>query len=298
MNLKTIWSALMESIEPLSDFALDKALAELNLEPGDITWLWAIALFEGEPFSTAAYMRIRPYGSARVNEARFVSAVKRNILSVNTQNEYQVTEKGKDLMVKFMRTADAAITHLQPIPIAELQKIADYAERLVEASLAALEPPSHFGMTHYYKNMHPGQDTQLPRLIVHYVGTLSQHRDSSHLASWQDHNLAGYAWSAFTSIWRNEANTFDALHKEMGASVFTREDISEVIHTLKQHGWIEEEADTYRTTAEGGRIRQEAEDVTDRLFFIPWSCLSESELEELFDLAKQLRDGLKKQEGK
>ena len=32
---------------------------------------------------------------------------------------------------------------------------------------------------------------------------------------------------------------------------------------------------------------------TDRLFFAPWSCLSESELEELASLANQLRDGLK-----
>jgi hypothetical protein len=39
------------------------------------------------------------------------------------------------------------------------------------------------------------------------------------------------------------------------------------------------------------RVTVEAE--TERLFFLPWSCLNESELEELASLAGQLRDGLK-----
>jgi predicted transcriptional regulator len=293
MNLNTIWSTLMESAERLSDFALDKAFAELNLEPGNMTWLWAIVLFDTEPFSTAAYMRIRPYGSERVNEARFASAVKRNILSVNTQNEYLATEKGKDFMVKFMRAGDASITHLHAIPTSELQKIADHVKRLVDASFAAPEPPSQLGMTRYYKNIHPGQDAQLLRLVLHYVASLSQYRDASHLASWQDYNIAGYVWSALTSIWRDEANTLDALHEEMGPSVFTRKEISQALHDLTTRGWIEDEAGRYQTTAEGNRIRQQAEDLTDELFFKPWICLNESEQEDLLNLATQLRDGLK-----
>jgi DNA-binding PadR family transcriptional regulator len=262
-----------------------------------MTWLWAIALFDAEPFSTAAYMRIRPYGSARMNTTRFASAAERNILSVNTQNEYQATDKGKELIVKFMRTADASITHLQPLSSAKLQKLADYGKRLVEASLAAPEPPSHFGMTRYYKNIHPGQDAQWLRLVLHYVASLSQYRDASHLAAWQDLNLAGHVWSALTSIWRDEANTLEALHTEMGASVFTRDEISGALHDLVNRGWIEEKAGAYQTTPEGGKLRQEAEDETDRLFFGPWACLTQTELEELSQLAGQLRDGLKKPEG-
>jgi len=292
MNLNTIWSTLMEAIEPLSDLALERADAELNPEPGWLTWLWAICLFDPEPFSIAAYMRIRPYGSARVNEARFASAFKQGMLTVNSQNEYLLTEKGRHFVNKFFQVAESSIAHLQPIPTAELQKIADYGKRLVEASLAALEPPSKFGMISYYKNVYPGKDTQLPRLILHYVATLSQYRDASHLASWQDHNMAGYIWSALTSIWRNEANTLDGLHTEMGPSIFTREEILEALRDLTMRGWIKEEADTYQTTAEGEKIRQEVEDVTDRLFFIPWACLKETELEELLELSVQLRDSL------
>jgi predicted transcriptional regulator len=284
----------MESVEPLSDFALDKAVAEMDLEPGWITWLWGYSLFGPESFSTAAYMRIRPYGSARVNEARFASAVRQGLLTVNSQNEYLLSEKGKHFMNRILQAANTSITHLQPIPIDDLQKMADYTKRLVEASLAASEPPSKFGTIGYHRNVHPGQDAQLLRLVLHYVATLSQYRDASHLAAWQDHNMAGYEWSLLTSIWRDEANTLEALHAEMGPSIFTRDEIFGVLADLLNRGWIEEESGQYQTTAEGKRIRQEAEDLTDHYFFHPWACLNEREQAELLGLAIQLRDGLKK----
>ena len=47
--------------------------------------------------------------------------------------------------------------------------------------------------------------------------------------------------------------------------------------------------------AAGGKgLCEEAEALTDQYFFAPWSCLNESELDELSRLASQLRDGLKK----
>ena len=44
--------------------------------------------------------------------------------------------------------------------------------------------------------------------------------------------------------------------------------------------------------------RAEVEVEMERLFFASWSCLNESELEELSHLAEQLRDGLKNLEVK
>lgn len=298
MNLNTLWSAMMDSIEPLSDLALEQAATELHLEPGDITWLWAICLFDPEPFSTAAYMQIRPYGSTRVNEIRFAFAVRQDILTLNSQNEYLPTEKGRLVTNRFLHAADASIAHLTPIPMSELQKMADYGKRLVEASLAAPEPPSKFGTIRYYKNVHPGQDAQLLRLVLHYVATLSQYRDASHLAAWQNHNMAGYAWSVLTSIWRDEANTLEALHEEIGQTVFTRDEITEALRDLMKRGWIEEKSEQYQTTIEGKRIRQAAEELTDHYFFHPWACLNETEQADLLSLAIQLHDGLKDSIGK
>jgi len=48
-----------------------------------------------------------------------------------------------------------------------------------------------------------------------------------------------------------------------------------------------------KATEAGKQVRAEVEAETERLFFAPWSCLNESELEELASLASQLLDGLR-----
>ena len=293
MNLNTLWFTLIEGFLPLGNSEMEKTANELGVGDGWTTLLWASWLFASEPFSTETFMRICPYGSARVIEARFASAAKQGILSVHSANEYQRTEKGKHFAEQIVRSAEKAIAHLQPIPPAELQKILNYAKRLVEATFDTPEPPSKFGITRYYKNIHPGQDVPLLRLVLHHVGALDQYRGAAHMASWQGHNIAGYVWSALTSIWRGEANTMDALHEEMGQTVFSREEFLGAVRDLIRRGWIEEKSEQYQMIAEGQRIRQEAEDLTDRYFFHPWACLNETEQVDFLNLTTQLSAGLK-----
>jgi hypothetical protein len=58
---------------------------------------------------------------------------------------------------------------------------------------------------------------------------------------------------------------------------------------------VDEDSGKIQITSAGKQARGEVEAETERLFFAPWSCLSESELDELSSLASQLRDGLKEQ---
>ena len=122
MNRNEIWSALIDGFAPLGFSAMEKTADELGLESGWLTWLWAIGLFDDESFSTETYMRIRPYGSARVNETRFTSAAIQGILSVSSKNEYLPTEKGRHIVSLILKAADESIVHLRPIPTAGLQK--------------------------------------------------------------------------------------------------------------------------------------------------------------------------------
>ena len=55
---------------------------------------------------------------------------------------------------------------------------------------------------------------------------------------------------------------------------------------------MEETADGYEVTEAGRRLRQEAEDATDRYFFEPWICLTEPEVANLVGLVTRLRDHL------
>ncbi len=295
MNLNSIWTALDEGFDPLNEDAYSawqKIATEQGLEPGWITWVAALFVFGSEPFTTEEFMRLFPYGSAHVLRARFELAVSHGILSVNSENQYHATEKGMVWIKQMIHAAIKSIAHLQPIPPADLQKIVGYGKRLTEASLAAPEPPSKFGASHYFKNMHPDQDESLLRFFVHYFGTLDKYRGNAHLATWKHYNIEGNRWEVLSYIWRSEFNTLDKLYEELKFRGITRNEYAEILRELVERGWIEENAGEFQMTAEGKRIREEAEALTDRYFFAPWSCLNESELEELSNLSIQLRDGL------
>ncbi|MCC6298717.1 MAG: hypothetical protein IT314_05435, partial [Anaerolineales bacterium] len=73
MNLNSIWSALEKSFEELDEVvspAIVKFANDMNLPSGWGTWAIAIVLFPSEPISAAGYMKIFPYGLAKVIDAR------------------------------------------------------------------------------------------------------------------------------------------------------------------------------------------------------------------------------------
>lgn len=180
------------------------------------------------------------------------------------------------------------------MPQSELKRLVDYLIRLCEATDAAPEPPSHFCQATYknYKRTFPS-DAPLTRLFAHYYKELDFYRTDAHVAAWGVHNIAGNCWEAFTVIWNGEADTFDKFFEEYSDRGFTRDEYAQAFQELVSRGWIEENDGRYQVTAEGKRLREEAEALTNKYFFAPWSCLNESELEELSGLASQLRDGLK-----
>ncbi|MEK6754436.1 MAG: MarR family winged helix-turn-helix transcriptional regulator [Chloroflexota bacterium] len=299
MNLNSIWTILEENFDLPNEHAYSiwqKIAVEQGLEPGWITWLSALFVFGPAPLTTAGFMRLFPYGSAGVLEARFGLAVKHGILIASEENEYHATEKGMDWRNQMIQAAIDSIAHLQPIPPADLQKLVDYSRRLTEASLAAPEPPSKFGASHYFENMHPQEGEYLLRFFIHYFGTLDKYRGNAHLATWKHYNIEGNRWEVLSYVWRGEINTLDKLYNELSFRGITRDEYAEILQELVERGWVEETSGEYQLTAEGKRIREEAEALTDRYFFAPWSCLNESELEDLSNLATQLRDGLRNQE--
>lgn len=296
MNLNAIWSNLEDSFDPLNADAYSRwqtIAAEQRFEPGWLSWVAAIFVFNGEPFSTSEFMQVFAYSSERVLATRFEAAVAQGILAVGTDHKYRATGKGKDGTSQMIQVADAMLASLQPIPTTKLQELVAYLKQIVQSSLAMPEPPSKFGVTHYYRNMHPPEDASLLRLFAHYFSTLDKYRGNAHLAAWKNLGIQGNRWEVLSSIWRSQANTLDQLFGELSFRGFTREEYAQFLQELGERGWIEEDKDAYQLTAEGKRIRAEAEALTDKYFFAAWSFLSEAEVQDLYHLATALRDGLR-----
>ncbi len=296
MNLKSIWSALEDVYDALGGYgfaAMDKAATEMELKPDWSTWLFAIWLFGSEPITIANFMRVFPYGLARLNEERFASAVQHGYLISDGKNGYTPTEFGMKAAHKVWRAAGDSLASLNPMLEAQMDKAYDYLARIGEAALSAPVPPSHYFMSHKRENyklfpiLYP-----LERFIILF-GELSAYRDDMYVATWGAHRVEGHAWEVLDFLSRGDAVAFADLHSKLSRRGVTEEVHAEDVKELVRRGWAEENSGVYQITSDGKQVRAEVEAETERLFFQPWACLNESELEELSSLASQLRDGLK-----
>jgi len=237
-------------------------------------------------------MRIFPYGLARLNDERFASAVQHGYLISDGKNGYIPTELGMKAAHKVWRAAGDSLASLNPMPEAQMEKVFDYLARIGEAALSSPEPPSHYFMSHKRENYKLFQILYpLERFIILF-GELSAYRDDMYVATWSAHGVEGHAWEVLDFLSQSDAIPFDDLHAKLSRRGVTEEVHAGDVRELVGRGWAEDASGKIQITLAGKQARAAGEAETERLFFAPWSSLNESELEELFNLSTQLRDGL------
>jgi hypothetical protein len=193
---------------------------------------------------------------------------------------------------KIWREAGNSLANLNPMPEENLQRLFSYLDQLVEASFATPEPPSHFYLSHKQKNYRRmGTVHPLESFIVLF-GELAAYRDDMHIGAWQAHQIEGHAWDMFDQIYNENALTFDELYEKLKGRELPAEIYVQDLRELIKRGWITQSKNEYQITPAGKKIREDVEALTENYFFAPWSCLSEKELGDLQNLAKQLHDGL------
>lgn len=297
MNLDSIWSALEGSSEFLFDnyawAPADKAAEELSLPPGYYTWVTPIWIFDANPFSITEFMRHFPYGLAKVNDERLTSAVQQGYLALDGQGIYHATESGRTAALRLMQVGNERMSTLTPLSNESLRTLGDLLARISEAAFHSPEPPAHV-LIKAKRDLYQRTNTfaLLEGFVAHCL-LLEGRRDDCYIATWSAHGVEGHAWDMLDVLSQSDALTFDELHDKLSRRGVTREAHAADVMELARRGWADDVSGKIQITAEGKQVRAEVEAETERLFFAPWSCLNESELEELSSLASQLRDGLK-----
>lgn len=298
MNLKSLWTVLEESSDILGDYAypaMDKVAEEIGLSPDYFSWVAAVNLFAPDSFTLAEFMRIFPYGLPQVNAARLMSAVQQGFLTFDGPDQYCATESGINMAVhRVFQAANDSIAALHSMPDEALNRLVNLLTRLANTALGMPEPPIPFVATHKrrsYERM--GMRDSLLGFVARCL-EMEGYRDDAYITTWQAHRIDGHAWEVLDLLSQNDALTFDDLHDKLSRRGVTREIHAGGLQELARRGWVEESSGVVKITSAGKQIRAEVEAETERLFFAPWTCLNESELEELASLAGRLRDGLKK----
>ncbi|MCC6499980.1 MAG: hypothetical protein IT313_06900 [Anaerolineales bacterium] len=297
MNLNSIWSVLEESSEILFDGyaypAADVAAQELSLPPDHYNWVTALWLFDTQSFTVAQYMRCFPYGLAQANAERFASAVQGGYLASDGDGTYRATESGSAAATRLIQAGEEVMVALTPMPKASLRALGNLLARISDAALHLPEPPAHVlikAKRDLYQRT--GTFAMLEGFVAH-CALLEGRRDDCYIATWKAHGVEGHAWETLDFLSHGDAVTFDDLHKKLSRRGVTEEVHAGDVKELVRRGWAEEGSGVYQITPKGKQVRAEVEAETERLFFAPWACLNESELEELSSLASQLRDGLR-----
>jgi hypothetical protein len=207
------------------------------------------------------------------------------------ENEYYLTELGRQAAGRVIGAAYAKMAVLQPMPSTDLERLASLLHRLVKSCLTTPERPGKWCITHSQQS-DPGEAASVVVRIDQYLSDLAAYRDDAHLAAWQSHNIEGYIWETFTYFWRGEATTLDGLYHKLERRGYSQNEYKQALENLIKRGWLMEAAEEYHVTPLGQEVRQAVEVTTDRYFYGAWSCLSQEETEELRTLLVHLRDGL------
>lgn len=295
-TLSDFWPLTWETLQALTACygpAIDRAAEAVGIPFGQwYGWLMAARIFEPDPISAARLSVRAAYTNPALHQARLEQGVQLGLLAPAGPGEYHLTNAGHAAVQSLIAAAYAAMAPLQPLPAADLERLLALLRRLVEASLAAPEPPGKWCLRiarHYDPYGKAGPVPQLDQ----YLSDLAAYRDDAHLASWRPLGVTGQAWETLTHLWREDLTTLEDLcARHCAYRGYSCESYAAVLDDLIARGWASGQYGAYRLTEAGRAVRDEAEAATDRAFFAPWACLHEAELAELRRLLAACRDGL------
>ena len=180
---------------------------------------------------------------------------------------WDLTAKGRELMKRYRREADAYLAGLpSPLSTEDLSRLATLLGRAFEATAASLDRRWH---SHIPRVARMAGDAKAHPMIAleNAVFGLWNARDDCHMAAWRQAGLDGPTLDALSRIWRGEATSEEDLAAKLTSQ--RPSDVAGELAQLRRDGLVGAE-DPPRTTEKGAKARQAIEDETDRLFFSGW----------------------------
>jgi hypothetical protein len=252
-------------------------------------FLTQAAEFEPEPL-TVSNLRVRDvYASERIVQALLELMASEGWLDRRPNDAYTLTANGRAVLQDRLQRQRALIEGLAPLPDGELARIATLLGQLIDASLAAPQPPGTWCLAHSRRRA-PERDASALVRIAQYFSDFNAFRDDAHMAAWRSYELDGYIWEAFALVCAGEADSGATLFERLAYRGYSAGEYSAALEALARRGWLQPAtlAGAYSVTADGRAAREAAERQTDSYFYAPWACLAPAEALELRGLLSQL----------
>ena len=251
-------------------------------------FLLQTAEFDPQPL-TAQGLRVRDvYASERIVVALLELMAGEGWLERQAEGAYALAPAGRALLETTLACRRQALGAVSLLPEDQASQLRDLLTRIVEASLAAPDPPGAWCLR-YSRRRAPPADMPAHVQLLQLFEDLNAFRDDAHMAAWRLFGVQGYEWEAFAVACERAAATGAELAHTLAHRGYSGSEYTGALAALAERGWLERAANgAYHVTSKGRALRSQAELATDAAFYAPWATLNPSELVQLQNLVAQL----------
>ncbi|MBI5928632.1 MAG: hypothetical protein HY862_04945 [Chloroflexi bacterium] len=267
---------------------------EIGLPPN---WflLWVALEYEPDTISPRKAHIRTPYANLANLERIDRELAEQGLLVDQGNQEYLVEPVMRAKLKQMILTIETTVAAVDVLTPAELYTLEIRLAKVVQGALNSpyAEPYA------IRLNNHSNPSISAPSIlkIFQYLTDLSAWRDDAHVAAFKPYNVTGIEWECFSFAWRGEKNTPAAVFEDRGqARGYTVEDYAATFESLVKKGWLEADPTAegaYRATEQGRKIREEAEVITDRNYFVPFEALGAEAAEEVWESLLHLHTAVK-----
>lgn len=267
-----------------------------GLEGQDIAFIQIGYAFAPDNLTVEGFIERGPYTNPENFKPQMDAAVERGWLEFVKDKEYKLSNKGKQIAEGFIALGNEWFGSLPALSEKDTSRIADLLAKLVKIAYRLPDPAKKSTMEIGIR-LNPGSDAASMLRVRRHLTDLTYYRDDVHIAAWQPLEVDGKVWETLTFLWRGEAATGAELAEQISQyRHYDEADYIAAFEELVSHGWAKVENDKYLITEKGKKVRQEAEDDTDHLFYAPFRELTKEEIEELQTLLEKLAEAVKSPE--
>lgn len=258
-----------------------------GLEDQDILHIQFAYGFAPEPITPKHYIKRTPYVNPEAFKSQMDKAVGRGWLETADKGQYKLAAKGKKVVDRLLALADDTFGGLELLPEDDLRRIIKLLSEVADKAKELPKPAKKWALS-WGSKFDRGPATPLMVQVRRRLIDLLSFRDDVHIGAWKPYGASGQAWEAFTYVWRGDADTAADLAEKLPYRNYDEDAYATALQDLVSRGWIAQEDGKYVATEKGKKLRQEAEDTTDRYFDAAWAALDAAEMKEIKGLLKKL----------
>jgi DNA-binding MarR family transcriptional regulator len=241
-----------------------------------------------EPISADLFQLRNPYANPGSVQEILEDAAAADYLEKAGEGEFRPTQKGSSAIETVHKAFYSHVNQVNQFPAEQLKELCSLMAKLVDSISQTDLGGRKICFDASYGGHIQADHGTLARVDQH-LDDLNAFRDDAHIAAWKSAEVDGHTWEVLTFIWNSDATTAEKLAERLPYRQYTTDNYQTTLEDLVKRGWIEIGNDGHVVTAKGKKIRDDAEDGTNKNYFGAWKVLSDDELEKLGELLTALK---------